>query len=232
MTISGYGYQDLRKTFKSKYMHRPAGGSISNLWVEDYGFLQLGGQTAYHRWEPMSFPEVNNRRCITPRIEFYNEKGYFSNLYEFDVRMQVTEDVNGAVAVVQSNGELSDKNLLPGGVAYQLKHSIYDDFLEKDVSLRYHDGSRQVTIVEPIIWQKGMKISALDENTVEIRTEKKVFIFEVLEGKVEMVLGENQPEYFSVYPSVRAYPIELRILNREGEFSQRVIYRIKIDLDR
>ncbi len=228
-TISGYGYQDLRKTYKSKYMHRPAGGSITNLWVKDYGFLQLGGQTAYHRWEPMSFPDVSGMRCISPRIEFQNENGYFSNLYEFDVQMEVSENVNGAVAMVKSKGELSDKNLLPGGVAYTLTHSIYDDFLEKDVSLRYHDGARQVTIVEPIIWHEEMKIIAQSENAVKIIADKKVFIFEVLEGDVDIALGENQSEYFSVYPSVRAYPIELNVAYKEGVLIQKIRYQIRIE---
>jgi hypothetical protein len=227
-TVTAYDYQDLKKTYKSKYMHRPAGGSISNLWVKDYGFLQLGGQTEYHRWEPMHFPEADSLLCITPRIEFSNENGYFTNLYEFDGRMTVEAAKDKAVAVITTSGELSDKKLLPGGVAFTLQHVIYDDAVEKRVLLRYHDGNRTVKIIEPIVMQENLIIRAIDERTVQISNDKRSFVFEVLEGNVRITLGKDRARFWSVYPSVKAFPIELTVLKPDDKFLQRVHYRIKI----
>ena len=39
-TLTAYGYEDHAAKAKSKYMYRPSGGTISNLWVQDHGFLQ------------------------------------------------------------------------------------------------------------------------------------------------------------------------------------------------
>ena len=50
-TVTGYRYKDIRRGADFKYMHRPSGGSITNLWVKDYGYLQASGQTEYHRLE-------------------------------------------------------------------------------------------------------------------------------------------------------------------------------------
>jgi len=80
-TMSAYTYKDIEKKEKSKYMFRPSGGSISNLWVEGYGLLQASSQTFYARWEPMSFPVVDTVICLTPRIEYRNKEGYFTNLF-------------------------------------------------------------------------------------------------------------------------------------------------------
>ena len=74
-TITAYRYKDVSKGSKSKYMYRPTGGSISNLWLQDHGFLQASSQTEYIRWEPMHFPEAEGIKCLTPRIEFKDSIG-------------------------------------------------------------------------------------------------------------------------------------------------------------
>lgn len=224
-TITAYRYKDLKKRFKSKYMHRPTGGSISNLWVEGHGFLQISSQTEYHRWEPMHFPEVGEMLPLTPRIEFENENGYFTNLYEFDGRLSVE---NRSTAVITTSGELSDRKLLPGGVAYTWKHEIFDDAIEKTVVLRYHDGNRDVRIVEPMVQQPGMTFDLVDARTVDIQGEKRVFRFEIIAGNVKIDLGKDEAKYWAVFPSMKAYPIVLRVQKPEAEFKQKIKYRISL----
>ncbi len=227
MTITAYGYKDLSKRHKSKYMHRPTGGSISNLWVEGHGFLQISSQTEYHRWEPMHFPEVGEICCVTPRIEFTSKNGYFTNLYEFNGRMTVDQS-GEATAIISTAGELSDKSLLPGGVAYEWIHTLSDNFIKKSVTLRYHDGDRDVRIVEPFVKQPGMTFKQINDRTVVINGEKRKFQFEVFDGDVELEVGMDAGKYWSVFPSIDAYPIVIIIKKPHDQYSQKISYRISL----
>ncbi len=225
-TITAYGYKDVKRGEKSKYMYRPTGGSISNLWVEGHGFLQTSSQTEYHRWEPMHFPEVGKIYCLTPRIEFENENGYFTNLYEFDGRISVDTD-DQAAASISTSGELRDKNQFPGGIAYTLTHTILDDAIEKTVKLKYLGAKQTVRIVEPIVWQANMNFILGDSHTVFIRGGKRDFRFEVLKGDVEVELGKDEYRYWSPFPSLKCYPIVINVAPGEN-FTQEIKYRISI----
>lgn len=231
-TIPAYGYKELTKRNKSKYMHRPTGGTISNLWVQGHGFLQLSSQTEYHRWEPMHFPEIGDVLPLTPRIEFENDDGYFTNLYEFDGRMTVEPGKDGTTAVVTTSGELCDHTFLPGGVAYTLEHKFKDCGIEKTVRLRYHDGRRDVRLVEPFVFQNGMSLKKYGPNMVKIVSPQKSFVFRLLEGDGELVVGRNADKYWAAFPSLRAFPIEIVVKYSKENFRQTIRYEIVMDGDR
>jgi hypothetical protein len=227
-TLSAYQYKELQKRARSKYMHRPSGGSLCNLWVQDYGLLQSSSQTEYHRWEPMHFPELGETLPLTPRIQFRDENGLFTNLYEFDGRLDYQQS---HVLRISTSGELTNRDLLPGGVAYTWTHLLSDEAVEKRVDLRFHDGPRDVTIVEPIVFHPGMRFEQPDRNTVRIISPKRSFTFRLLEGDAILSMGENQDKYYAAFPSLRAYPIILRVSPREGQMSSRIRYEIRIDRD-
>ncbi len=224
-TITAYRYKDLKRKAKSKYMHRPTGGSIANLWVQDYGFLQLASQTEYHRWEPLHFPEAKGILPLTPRIEFDNEIGYFTNLYEFDGRLTL-QRTGSDTTLVTTSGELCDRHLFPGGVAYTWTHTFWDDGLEKSVRLRYHGRRPEVRIVEPIVWQPGIEFTQVDSHTVQIKAKNKIFQFQIVSGSAKVALMQDAERYWSVYPAVKAVPITLTLPPPEKHFAQAVTYRI------
>ena len=151
-TITGYRYKDIRRGADFKYMFRPSGGSITNLWVKNYGYLQASGQTEYHKWE-MNYPEMDSSITITPRIEFTDSDAYYTNLYEFDSHMEISE--NNGIYSVESFGELKDRNRWEGGVAYVLTNKIADNFIEKNIKLRFHGQKPEVKIIEPFIQNKN-----------------------------------------------------------------------------
>ncbi|NOZ60702.1 MAG: hypothetical protein GXO74_03385 [Calditrichaeota bacterium] len=225
-TVTAYNYKDLKRKEKSKYMHRPAGGSISHLWAEGFGPLQISSQTEYRRWEPMHFPDVGEIKPLTPRIEFENENGYFTNLYEFDGRLSFEKNENGATVAVTTNGELCDKFLFPGGVAYQWTHEFYDDKIVHIVKLRYHSVKPEVAVVEPFVFEQGTEFRKVDEQRIEISGKGRTFVFELLAGEAEIELGKDAEKYWAVYPAVRCYPILLKILPPEQGFEREVKYRI------
>jgi hypothetical protein len=224
-TISAYRYKELAKRAKSKYMHRPNGGSVSALWIKDFGFLQLSSQTEYHRWEPMSFPEMVETLPLTPRIEFANQNGYFTNLYEFDGRLSYSQTGDYWVATA---GELCDRNLLPGGVAFRWTHAFSDTALRHSVELRYRDADRDVAIVEPIVWLPGMTFTQSDDKTVLIKTAERTFTFRLLSGPAEIVIGEQKEKYLSIFPAVLAFPITLHVHKRPDAFRETICYEIRL----
>jgi len=225
-TISAYGYKD-PKGPGSKYMHRPTGGSICNLWVPGQGFLQASSQTEYQRWEPMHFPEAPGIRSITPRIELTCEKGYFTNLYEFDGILSRT--TQGRNRRIRTMGELKDRMQQPCGISYVYSHEFSDDYLIKEVKVSYHGMRSGVSIVEPIIWNDGMDFVMESDSSVLISGGAREFRFEITGGHARLVVGgEERYNYWSPYPSLRAFPLILELPVEEGALSDRVEYRISV----
>lgn len=207
-TISAYTYKDPAGD-RTKYMHRPSGGNITNLWLNNHGYFQASSQTIYKRWEPMSFPEMPELLPLTPRIEFNSELGHFTNLYEFDAIM--TTDNQNDIYSVTSIGELKNSKQQEGGIAYRLNHEIGGDYLVKNIELLYHDAKEQVSVIEPIIFYPGMQFERIDDKTVDIKLKDRTIRLQILSDNAELVLGDNADKYKWVYPALQAYPITLKI---------------------
>jgi hypothetical protein len=226
VTVTGYRYKDIRRGATFKYMYRPSGGSITNLWAKDYGCLQASSETEYHKWE-MNYPVMNDSAItITPRIEFKDSTGYYTNLYDFDSHIE-TSDSNG-VYIVKTIGELKDKNRWEGGVAYVLTHKISDDYIEKDIKLRFHGRRPNVNLIEPFIKDKNTIIKKLDNYDVEISRGNKKFIFSLLTKDYKITLGMNESEYEQPFPAFKGYPITINVKPLPNSFTREIKYRIEI----
>lgn len=232
-TISAYGYKNVSKWDNvGKYLYSPTGGSMCNLWVEGHGLLQTSSQTKYFRGEEMHMPVLDEEiLSLTPRIEYEDDLGYFTNLFERDGRLTAREE--GGAFIVEAGGELTDENQLPGGVAYVWRHRIADDFVEKSVTVRYHDRNPAIRIVEPIVHNPDMRFELQDDHTVLITGGGREFRFEVLSGNVTIELGRNAEAFWFPFPSIRCYPIVLKLPAVEerygsGRFTEEVVYRISL----
>ena len=224
-TVTGYRYKDIRRGADFKYMHRPSGGSITNLWVPDYGYLQASGQTEYHRWE-MNYPEAPNSLTITPRIEFTDSNAYYTNLYEFDSHMDLSER-NGAY-VIEARGELKDRNRWEGGVAYVLTHTISDESIEKNIRLRFHGQKPEVRIIEPFIEHKNTQFNRIDDRTVEIVGGTREFVFELLSDEYAIELGTEEERYKQPFPALKGYPLIIKVKPDADTFVKSINYTITI----
>jgi hypothetical protein len=224
-TVTAYRYKDMSRGANFKYMHRPSGGSITNLWVKDYGYLQASGQTEYHRWE-MNYPEAPNALPLTPRIEFTDSNAYYTNLYEFDARLVSSETKDSFV--VKAAGELKDRNRWEGGVAFVLTHVITDNAIEKDITLRFHGQRPQVSIVEPFVQHENTRFTWRDERTVDITGGPRKFTFELLTDDVAIELGTDSERYRQPFPALQGFPITLKVTPDDGKFRRRVSYRIAL----
>lgn len=224
-TISGYTYKDPGGD-RTKYMHRPGGGTVTNLWLSGHGYFQASSQTIYKRWEPMSFPEIPDPLPLTPRIEFCSDLGYFTNLYEFDTIM--TNSGREGAYVVSSFGELKNSKQQEGGIAYRLDHIVSDNSVGKEIELIYHDARSPVRILEPIIYYPGMEFTQIDSKTVRIKTKDKTIELKVTSDNVILELGTDEEKYKWSYPALKAYPIILNVAFDKDDLRKtiRFIYQI------
>ncbi len=227
-TISAYNYRDALDWGKGKYTHRPAGGAMVNLWVQDFGLLQTSSQVQYVRGEEIHMPVIEDSIIsLTPRIEFRSENGYFTNLYDRQARMTIGRD-EGVTAVIATAGELCNEQHLPGGVAYDLTHIIAGNFVEKKVRLRYHDRHPQIRIVEPFVQAPGLRFEQVGARTVRIRGGKREFLFELIEGQATLESGREAGRYWYPFPAIKCYPVVLHIEPPQEDFIREIKYRISV----
>ncbi len=232
-TVSAYGYKNVAKWGGvGKYLHFPTGGSLCNLWVEGHGLLQTSSQTRYFRGEEMHMPVLEEDiLALTPRIEYQDELGYFTNLYERDGRVHAVKTELGFV--ITAAGELTDDQQFPGGVGYVWEHRFGDFAVEKRVTVRYHDRNPAVRIVEPFMHNPGMSFRRVDDRTVMIEGGGRDFRFEVISGDVTLELGQDESRFWFPFPSIKCYPIVLELMDVDdrfgtGRFADEVAYRISV----
>lgn len=223
-TITGYRYKDQKAGSKSKYMLRPNGGTMSYLWVEGEGALQASSVTEYSRPEPMSFPEAPGVQCLTPQIAYRDSLGYFTNLFEFDARLTTKELGNGHFQV-QARGELKNRDWINGGVAYTITYTLADDFIEKKIQLTYHDAFPVITITEPFIIDEARSIKQVSESSLTITGKQRQFFWNA-SGHSKMFLGRNEENYWTPYPALKAYPVELEVAPPQEGFTKTITYRL------
>jgi hypothetical protein len=224
-TLTAYPYKD-PAGIKGKYMYRPDGGAVSHLWLKDHGFLQASSPTVYTRPEPMSFPEASGILSLTPRIEYRDSTGYFTNLFEFDCRLDTGRNKEGFS--ITTAGELKDENQRTGGVGYRIEDLLTDYFFQKTIRLTFHDACPTVKIIEPIIDYPGMKFERVDGQSMRITGGSRELLFSILSPGIFLIAGRQQEKYWTPYPALKAFPLELELKPAGDSFTRTVCYRISV----
>ena len=228
LTVSAYGYKDLTNTNGGQYNQHPTGGSAANIWIKDHGFFQTSSQTKYVRGETMHMPVIEDTViCLTPRIEFANEHGYFTNLYEFESRV-TTISSDDTVAFVSTTGELKNEQWYQGGVGYTLSHAVFDTYIDKQVTIYFHDRQPDVAIIEPIVQGRHTTIEWLSPKKVLIAGEKKKISFTIIEGEFNIEKAENSERYLFPFPAMKCFPLAIKIKSPQSGYEQTVKYRIEV----
>jgi hypothetical protein len=211
MTVSAYGYRDPARTNDGQYNQHPTGGSVCNLWAEGAGFLTTSSQTRYVRGESIHMPvAVDTAICLTPRIEYRDTSGYFTNLYEFEGRF-TARTVAETTAITATSGEMKDELWSPGGVAFRITNALFDDRIEKAVTLNFHDRQPTVRIIEPIVTGEGTRIESRGRRQVAVHTPGRTFLVDLLEGGTEIVRDTDHPVYRFPFPAMQATPLIIHV---------------------
>lgn len=226
-TITAYRYKDQLAGSRGKYMFRPTGGAISHVWLKGWGFLQASSPTVYTRPEPMSFPEAPGVLPLTPRIEYTDTAGYFTNLFEFDAHSNAVAEKGKFV--IRANGELKDRNWLTGGVGYDMQYIFSDSGYEKNIALRYHDAWPSVNIIEPFIQDANTKFEQVDARTILITRNHMRIRFELLSNQAELSIGKDEQRYWAPYPALKAMPVLIHVPAQKDRYDMAVRYRIQVE---
>ncbi|MFZ4622283.1 MAG: hypothetical protein ACOYNS_17105 [Bacteroidota bacterium] len=228
MTVSAYGYKDLANTNGGQYNQHPTGGSACNVWAKDFGFLQTSSQTRYVRGEPIHMPAVNDTViALTPRLEFMDSTGFFTNLYEFEGRMAVRSNAD-TVAVITTVGELKDEQWYQGGIGYTIEHRLFDDAVEKTVTVNFHDHQTPVNIIEPFVQDSLTTFDFIDARTVIIRGAKRTLKFEIIRGTGTAERSPKASRFLFPFPSMKCEPIVITLEKPQDEFIRQITYRISV----
>jgi hypothetical protein len=206
-TVTAYGYKAPGVRPSSKYMARPAGGCLSNLWFDRYGFLQAASQTRYRRWEPMHFPEAGDLLPLGPRVEQVRGSRVYSSLNEFDARISLDA---GKGPVVSTSGVLRDDLGRSGGVRYEWKHSFGEQHVRKQLRLKAGMGRAFVRVIEPVVDYTGTKVEKTDPRTVQIIGPRGSFRLRLEEGEADIIIGGELARYWWPMPALQGFPITLR----------------------
>ena len=215
-TVCAYGYKSA-KGGASKFMHRPSGGAMTLLWADEFGLVQAGSQSEYHRWEA-SFPDMPPMLPLTPRIE--SADGRFSNPYEFEARLEMEGDASCRVG-----GVLKDRDQTSSGVTYGIEYSFGEDCLIKTYSFAGGD----VRIVEPVIVDEGTQVRRVDASTVSFTRGGQEITVSTESDRQPLEIDWAAAEMtFQLFPAVKALP--LTVTPPVGD-TVNVVFRIKRDVD-
>ena len=224
-TVSAYGYK-AREGAASKYMHRPAGGALTALWIEDFGLLQASSQTEYRRWEPMSFPQMPDVRPLTPRIEC----GAHTDLYEYDAWSETTETPDAVQCA--AGGLLRDRDGRPCGIGYVRSHRFERTRLVKEYDILHHTSDDTVRIVEPLLLLGDTRIERLDARSLRIvRPGRSVVMHLAGDAAALRIDSLAAPLHRSIYPALVALPIVVEVPVREPLRRQRVTVTFETDTE-
>lgn len=186
------------------------GGSITNLWYEGFGengFLQSSSSSAYKRIEALHMPVEKDLLPLTPRIEFKNETGYYSNIFEDSVSMTVSKDMNNTK--VSATGKMKTITGDKSKTSYSLTNRFYDSYLTKEYTVGGE--VQQYRIIEPIVKDPGTTFQLINESTVIIKTasSKAEWVLKVIGNTIpyKITLGTDAEKYWCPFPGVEAYPI-------------------------
>ena len=141
--------------------------------------------------------------------------------------LRFEEDEN--IVKITTNGELSDEQFLPGGVAYRYDYQMTKNSLKKIVTLRYHDRKPDVAIVEPIVLSEGVTIKKQSDTEVQIASPKKTITLRVEGENAELVMGEDAERFWFPFPGLKAYPVKITIKTPKDGFQEQVTLTYEID---
>ena len=225
-TISAYGYLDPEEDKEeSQYMHRPTGGSICNLWDEKVGFLQTSTQTIYRNWG-VHFPDLDYAPLpLTPRLETYSEKDSYTNLYEFNGKINVKRTKH-AVAKVAVAGRLKNMDHQTLGVTYRWTHWFERNAIQKELFLDYSEKKVGIQIVEPFVQWPETKITKVDQQTIRIDHPKGTWSLQLMEGQAKFILGEEAERYRWPIPAMRCYPVIIKLSKHKND-QKTIVYRLE-----
>ncbi|HHV96676.1 MAG TPA: hypothetical protein GXX37_09440 [Clostridiaceae bacterium] len=203
-----------------------SGGAITMLWNNKIGPLITASLTEYQIWEPnnMQIPRYSNHACITPRIEFRNNRTYYRNVNDTNAEMEKYESKNEIKIVVR--GKLVDSNNRSpetGDINYKLAYCFKPDELITVIDINTEKEVNDIVYWMPVISKHQEKLSFVDKNNIEIYKSKAKVIVSA-NTEINLINGNENNRIYNLVPGFEAVPICTKVYTDKS-----TIIKIKLD---
>lgn len=189
-------------------IQQPTGGALSLLYHTSAGLIFAGSMARYFEVEEYNQqPNPGEALALTPRIEVFRDKEWFTNLYDLNARVGV-EDVNNEI-ISQANVTLKNESyeLIEESAAnFQIQYIFTVDKIR--IICKPEPGEKitlPTALALPIISKSDEKISIINERKIEIiKSVGKV----IVTSSVPLVTRMDPEErIFNMVPGVEAFPV-------------------------
>lgn len=188
----------------------PSGGSISYLWNESIGPVQLGCVTEYDRDdEPQNIPEypVPYRGPITPRMEIIQNGKTYSNLYEYESKIfshKKTDEV--CVTVLGRFRDRSYRGQDDSGLCYSIEYCFSKNQVIKKYFLDLQYGCEKIKLIEPIVCSPSVNFKISNNGASILNPSGTIELTGSGDG-FQFQQEDSSTRIFSVFPSVACLPV-------------------------
>jgi hypothetical protein len=189
----------------------PSGGALSYLWSDRTGPVQVGCVTEYDRLdEPQNIPEYPAQYGgpITPRLEALRGVQWYSNLNEYEARLESSE--SEGMPRVSAAGRLKAKDAPAGedsGLWYAIAYTFGDDWVEKVYRFDLQHGCDRICLVEPVVCSPRSSF-AIAGGLVRVAAPKgQIEVSCVEPGSFSFQPEVSSRRIFSVFPSLACLPL-------------------------
>jgi hypothetical protein len=196
-TITGYGAGARRRSASS-------GGAISHLWHNRFGTVQAA--SAYIAGVRHS-DERSTDGWLAPRIEARIEGKYFSNVFDTNARLSLSDDgiLDDKIEVV-ANGSLKSVHGRDSGMSYTMTYRFDGPMITKEIAFEGPRNAR-VRVVEPIIFEEGCDVLPIPSG-IEIRHPRGAScILTSSDERTRVRKASPEDVVWSSIPVLRALPI-------------------------
>ena len=156
-------------------------------------------------------------RPLTPRAECTIDGVDYSNLFETDGKMSVTQDREAIV--VTTTGQLRSVAGAASEVGYRLTHRFFGNRVQKEwVFTSAH--AQVICVVEPFVKNFGLTIGQTAPQRVALRAgghEPWTFAVTRSPAGCTVSCGEDAEEYWSPFPAVNGYPVVVTLTTTPGQ---------------
>ena len=206
-----------------KQVFQPTGGVISMLWHRDLGPLLAGSLAKYTLVEPYNMQPLPpcGDEPLTPRLEFWENGVWFTNLHDHDA--QVVHSRNSGCEVFQVTTQLLDeKKQSPASDPVTCLIEYRFDETSVVVSARTQVGAagRAIQFALPIISQTGERVTQPAPGRVEIVKPQGRVVIDA-NASLRLRVAADQ-RIFNLIPGFEAVPLVATLPADGAEFTCRI----------
>ncbi|NOU95883.1 hypothetical protein GC093_22040 [Paenibacillus sp. LMG 31456] len=196
-TVTGFGANNA-----------PTGGTISYLWHEKLGPVQIGSATTYERAEVFNMPEFPGeyKGTTTPRIEAVIKGTKYGSLYEYEAK--IAPDIEQTALYAYGRLKPQEQPIpVDSRAQYSIHYRFFDNKVEKKYVFDIQFPMDRLSIIEPFVIQSNTSLSKGSKG-IQMSTAGTTVIIEG-EGSAFM-LNEKQVEekIAAVFPAVICTPMQ------------------------